>query len=386
MTKRIYYEDSHQKEFSAFVTACENEKDYWRICLDQTAFFPEGGGQNGDSGFLNQAEIFDTQEDQGIIWHYSKCPLDPGTEVTGRIDWTKRFSRMQQHTGEHIVSGLIHARFGYDNVGFHLGDQDVTLDFNGPVSRDELSQIEEAANAVVFSNLPVQISLPSREELVSLKYRSKIEIEGQVRIVTIPEVDVCACCAPHVKYTGEIGLIRLTNVQSHRGGVRINLLAGDRALRDSREKEAAVRAVSVLLSAKENKIPQAVERLKQEAFELKGRLMQLNLAYIQDKAAAVPVGTENPVFFETDLDMDTCREFVNLLTDRCHGTVCVFSGNGTGDWRYILGSRTRDTRQLCRYLNQTFQGKGGGKPEMVQGSLKGKKTDILTAISSFRQN
>ncbi len=386
MTKRIYYEDSHQKEFSAFVTACENEKDYWRICLDQTAFFPEGGGQNGDSGFLNQAEIFDTQEDQGIIWHYSKCPLDPGTEVTGRIDWTKRFSRMQQHTGEHIVSGLIHARFGYDNVGFHLGDQDVTLDFNGPVSRDELSQIEEAANAVVFSNLPVQISLPSREELVSLKYRSKIEIEGQVRIVTIPGVDVCACCAPHVKYTGEIGLIRLTNVQSHRGGVRINLLAGDRALRDSREKEAAVRAVSVLLSAKENKIPQAVERLKQEAFELKGRLMQLNLAYIQDKAAAVPVGTENPVFFETDLDMDTCREFVNLLTDRCHGTVCVFSGNGTDDWRYILGSRTRDTRQLCRYLNQTFQGKGGGKPEMVQGSLKGKKTDILTAISSFRQN
>lgn len=386
MTKRIYYEDSHQKEFSAFVTACENEKDYWRICLDQTAFFPEGGGQNGDSGFLNQAEIFDTQEDQGIIWHYSKSPLDPGTEVTGRIDWTKRFSRMQQHTGEHIVSGLIHARFGYDNVGFHLGDQDVTLDFNGPVSRDELSQIEEAANAVVFSNLPVQISLPSREELVSLKYRSKIEIEGQVRIVTIPGVDVCACCAPHVKYTGEIGLIRLTNVQSHRGGVRINLLAGDRALRDSREKEAAVRAVSVLLSAKENKIPQAVERLKQEAFELKGRLMQLNLAYIQDKAAAVPVGTENPVFFETDLDMDTCREFVNLLTDRCHGTVCVFSGNGTDDWRYILGSRTRDTRQLCRYLNQTFQGKGGGKPEMVQGSLKGKKTDILTAISSFRQN
>ena len=386
MTKRIYYEDSHQKEFSAFVTACENEKDYWRICLDQTAFFPEGGGQNGDSGFLNQAEIFDTQEDQGVIWHYSKCPLDPGTEVTGRIDWTKRFSRMQQHTGEHIVSGLIHARFGYDNVGFHLGDQDVTLDFNGPVSRDELSQIEEAANAVVFSNLPVQISLPSREELVSLKYRSKIEIEGQVRIVTIPGVDVCACCAPHVKYTGEIGLIRLTNVQSHRGGVRINLLAGDRALRDSREKEAAVRAVSVLLSAKENKIPQAVERLKQEAFELKGRLMQLNLAYIQDKAAAVPVGTENPVFFETDLDMDTCREFVNLLTDRCHGTVCVFSGNGADDWRYILGSRTRDTRQLCRYLNQTFQGKGGGKPEMVQGSLKGKKTDILTAISSFRQN
>lgn len=380
MTKRLYYEDSHKQEFPATVTACENAGTYWRICLDSTAFFPEGGGQEGDSGFLNNTEIFDTHEKEGIIWHYAKAPLEPGTSVIGRIDWGKRFSRMQQHTGEHIVSGLIHARFGYDNVGFHLGNPEVTLDFNGPVTREELAEIEEAANAAVFANLPVQVSFPSRETLSSLAYRSKIEIEGQVRIVTIPGIDVCACCAPHVKQTGEIGLIRLTGVQSHRGGVRINLLAGYRALRDCREKEAAVRAVSVLLSAKESRIPEAVERLKQEAFDLRGQLMRLNLARIQEKAAAIPGGTKNPVFFETDLDMDTCREFVNLLTARCEGIVCVFTGSGAEDWRYIFGSRTEDTRPLCRRLNESFQGKGGGKPEMVQGSLKGTKQEILSAL------
>ena len=191
--------------------------------MDQTAFFPEGGGQAGDSGFLEDVEIFDTHEKQGIVWHYAKAPLDPGAQVLGRIDWDKRFSRMQQHSGEHIVSGLVHARFGYDNVGFHLGEQEVTLDFNGNITKEELVEIELEANKAVFANLPVQISFPSREELAFLEYRSKIEIEGQVRIVTIPGIDVCACCAPHVKLTGEIGLIKLTGVQSHRGGVRVNI-------------------------------------------------------------------------------------------------------------------------------------------------------------------
>ena len=385
MTERLYYEDSHMKEFQAVVAACEKGKDYWKISLDRTAFFPEGGGQAGDSGFLNDTEIFDTHEKDGIIWHYAKVPLEPGTEVLGKIDWEKRFSRMQQHTGEHIVSGLVHARFGYDNVGFHLGDPEVTLDFNGSVTKEELAEIELQANKAVFANLPVQITYPSREELASLEYRSKIEIQGQVRIVTIPGIDVCACCAPHVEHTGEIGLIKLTSVQSHRGGVRITLLAGDRALFDYREKEAGVKAVSVLLSAKENRIADAVERLKQEAFDLKGQLMRLNLSRVQEKAAAVPEGTADPVFFEADLDMDTCREFVNLLTARCTGTASVFAGNDTEGWRYIFGSRTEDTRPLCRYLNAEFSGKGGGKPEMVQGSLTGPQKEITAAMAAFRK-
>ncbi len=383
MTRRLYYEDSHLKEFQAVVTACEQGRDFWRISLDKTAFFPEGGGQAGDSGFLNEVEIWDTHEKEAVIWHYAKTPLAPGTKVTGRLDWNKRFSLMQQHSGEHIVSGLVHARFGYDNVGFHLGAQEATLDFNGSMTKKELAKIEGAANEVVFANLPVLSSYPAREELASMEYRSKIAIPGQVRIITIPGIDVCACCAPHVTRTGEIGLIKLTDVQAHRGGVRVSLLAGDRALRDYQEKEASVKAVSVLLSAKEALIADAVERLKQETFELKGRLMQLNLSRIQEKADAVPEGTLNPVFFEDGLDTDACREFVNLLTKRCAGIASVFHGNDASGYRYILGSHTEDTRPLCKYLNTALGGKGGGRPEMVQGSLTGTRKEISASVKAF---
>lgn len=383
MTDRLYEEDSHLAAFPAVVTACEQERDFWKISLDQTAFFPEGGGQAGDSGYLGEIQVFDTQEQDGEIWHYTREPLEVGAEVKGVLDWDKRFSRMQQHSGEHIVSGLVHARFGYDNVGFHLGEEEVTMDFNGPITKEELAEIEAAANQVVFSNVPILISYPTKDELTVLDYRSKIEIEGQVRIVTIPDVDVCACCAPHVSRTGEIGLIKLTGIQSHRGGVRVNLAAGDRALQDYREKETSVKAISVLLSAKEAVVADAVERLKQENFRLTGQLMALNKTLIQNKAAAVPEGTAHPVFFEENLDADTSREFVNLLTARCSGIACLFIGNDESGYRYIFGSKTEDTRPLCKELNGQFGGKGGGKPEMVQGSLSGSQEEILGAVDTF---
>lgn len=380
MTEKRYEQDSHMQSFEAEVLACEPCKDYWRIQLDDTAFFPEGGGQGGDSGTLGGVVIFDTHEKDGIIWHYAKAPLEPGTQVRGQLDWEKRFSRMQQHSGEHIVSGLIHRRFGYDNVGFHLGDGEVTMDFNGPITREELAEIEFAANQVIWANLPIEVSYPTKEELAVLDYRSKIEIEGQVRIITIPGVDVCACCAPHVSRTGEIGLIKLTGVQVHRGGVRITLLAGDRALRNYAQQEASVKAISVQLSAKETEVAQAVERVKQEAYELNGRLMQLGLSLVKEKAAAVPEGTENIVFFEEGLSPDICREFVNLLTERVKGIAGVFCGNEADGWRYILGSKTTDTRPLCKALNAAFKGKGGGKSEMVQGSLTGAEEAIRKAV------
>lgn len=383
MTEKLYYEDSHIKEFTAVVAECRRGETGWLVRLDQTAFFPEGGGQAGDSGFLNDIPVFDTQEENGDIWHYTEAPLKTGTAVAGRIDWDKRFSRMQQHSGEHLVSGLIHKRFGYDNVGFHLGEQEVTLDFNGSISREELAEIELAANAAIYANLPVTAEFPGKEELASLTYRSKIEIEGPVRIVSVPGIDVCACCAPHVERTGEIGVIRLLSVQSHRGGVRIHMLAGGRALSDCRRKEAAVRAVSVLLSAKEEAIAEAVERVKKENFDLTGELMQLRLKLIQEKASHVPEASFHPVFFEENLSPDACREFVNLLTARCRGIACVFTGNGADGYRYILGSKDTDVRVLCRHLNSLFQGKGGGKPEMVQGSLSGTEKEIISAVRNF---
>lgn len=381
MTKKLYYENNYQKEFTATVKDCETIIDAYRICLDQTAFFPEGGGQAGDIGYLDNCQVFDTQEKDDLIWHYTKSPIAPGTIVTGRIDWSKRFDRMQQHTGEHIVSGLIHKHFHYNNVGFHLGETEVTLDFDGPITKEELKQIEQEANRAVWDNLPIEIAYPSKEELKTLDYRSKIEIQGQVRIVTIPGIDVCACCAPHVARTGEIGLIKLANVQSHRGGVRIHLLAGMRALADYEEKEHNIKAISVLLSAKEEDTSKAVERLKQENFNLIGKILLLQKTLIEQKAATVPEGTKDIIFFEKNPDNNTAREFVNLLTKRCTGIACVFTGSDASGYRYILGSSQEDVRPLCKKLNEAFHGKGGGKPEMVQGSLTGTQEAIKALLS-----
>ena len=220
-TKKLYYEDSHRKEFKATVLSCEErltakgKKDGYAVVLDQTAFFPEGGGQFGDRGLIDDVEVYDTHEKGGIILHYTKMPVEVGTTVTGKLDFAERFSRMQEHSGEHIVSGIVHRLHGYDNVGFHLGSENTTLDFNGELSEEQLLEVERLANEAVFADLPVQISYPSREELKILDYRSKIEIEGQVRLVEIPGVDICACCAPHVAHTGEIGMIKFIACDRH---------------------------------------------------------------------------------------------------------------------------------------------------------------------------
>lgn len=383
MTRKLYYENSYQKDFTAVVTDCQAFADTFRIYLDQTAFFPEGGGQSGDTGLLDGLEVFDTQEEKGLIWHCTRQAIAPGTQVTGQIDWQKRFGRMQQHSGEHIVSGLVHKHFHYNNVGFHLGETEVTLDFDGPITKKELLEIEQEANRALWDNRPIEIIYPSKKTLTELKYRSKIAIEGQVRIVTIPGIDVCACCAPHVNQTGEIGLIKLTGVQSHRGGVRICLLAGARALADYEEKEQNAKAISALLSVKEKDTAKAAEHLKQENYSLIGQILQLKKALIQQKAGAVPEGSKNIVFFEQDLDAATAREFVNLLTIRCTGTAGVFIGNDETGYRYILGSSAEDVRPLCRRLNDAFQGKGGGKPEMVQGSLHGTRKALEAALAQY---
>lgn len=380
MTKKLYDENSYLQIFTAVVTDCETTADTCRILLNQTAFFPEGGGQAGDAGLLDGCEVFDTQEENGLIWHYATRPISPGTTVMGQIDWQKRFDRMQQHSGEHIVSGLIHKHFHYNNVGFHLGEAETTLDFDGPITKKELVEIEQEANRAVWDNLPIEITYPSKKTLTELNYRSKIEIEGQVRIVTIPGIDICACCAPHVSHTGEIGLIKLTGVQSHRGGVRISLLAGARALTDYEEKEQNTKAISALLSVKEKDTAKAVEHLKQENYSLTGQILQLKKALIHQKAASVPDHSKNAIFFEQDLDVVTARELVNLLTKRCPGIAGVFVGTDETGYRYILGSTTKDVRPLCRQLNEAYHGKGGGKPEMVQGTLYGSEAELRSHL------
>ena len=273
--ERLYEADPYIREFDARVVACEQVKDHYRILLDRTAFFPEGGGQPGDRGMIGEALIKDTHEKDGMIWHYSDRGLNPGNEVHGKIDWDFRFSNMQNHAGEHIVSGLIHGKYGYDNVGFHMGSEAVTLDINGELTKDQVKEIEKEANASIEANIPIQVFIPEKRVLEQMEYRSKKELEGDVRIVEISGYDRCACCGTHPLRTGEIRLIKILSVQNYKGGVRIAMLSGNRALEDYMDKHESVVDISHLLSAKTGEITGAVERLLKEMADLKYTMVQM---------------------------------------------------------------------------------------------------------------
>ena len=385
MTEKLFYEDSHMITFSAVVKACEKVEDYYEAVLDRTAFFPEGGGQYADTGLIDGVKVLDAHERDGVIYHKVEKELPVGKQVEGRIDWEERFSKMQHHSGEHIVSGLVNSIYGYDNVGFHMGKDAVTMDFNGALSKEQLKEIEKKANEAVVKNLDIQVLYPSKEELSEINYRSKIEIEGQVRIVIVPGYDTCACCAPHVKKTGEIGLIKLIGVQNYKGGVRVSMLCGFRAIDDYEAKSESVKRISVLLSAKEAEVADEVARLKEELASQKGRVAEMEQKLLQYKVNELPENEALVVLFESDLSGDAPRELANLLLGRGTEVGAVFAETGTNQYRYVIGSKSVDVRSFAKMLNEKFAGRGGGKPEMVQGSVSGAAEEIKEAVEACRK-
>lgn len=379
MTKKRYDEDAYLLDFHGSVLSCSynEKKKLYEVILDQTAFFPEEGGQMPDRGYLGGEPVLDVRLQQNretgedTIIHMMKQPLEPGTQVAGQIDWPHRFDQMQQHSGEHIISGLVHKHYQYNNVGFHLGAEEVTLDFDGPLTLTQLREIEREANQAVKENFPVQISFPDAETLAALDYRSKIEIKGAVRIVEFPGYDVCACCAPHVARTGEIGLIKITNVQSHRGGVRVNILCGDRAIADYTSKQDSVSSISMQLSSKPGLVAHAVRRLREENTKLKEYICSLQAALMQEKIARLPSPDQSThaVLFAKELDAIAARNTANLLADTYPGYGAVLVGDDISGYRYVIASRQLNCRELAARLRETFSAKGGGSPEMIQGTI-----------------
>ena len=377
---KIFYEDTHILNFEATVWECNADKKgkgYWSV-LDRTAFFPEEGGQPADTGTLNDLPVLDVQIKKDVIYHLTKQPLLVGTVVNGHVDWDRRFDFMQQHSGEHIISGLIHKHYGFNNVGFHLGFSEVTLDFDGVITLEQLREIEKEANRIVWKNLPVYATFPDKESLASLSYRSKIEIEGAVRIVEIPGVDVCACCAPHVEATGEIGIIKVTGLQSHRGGVRINILCGERALNDYTVKQDAGSAISVLLSANPERIVDAVKKVQEDALQLKVSSNQLANQLLDLQIASLPAPDicANPVLFVELSNTVAIRNTVNELTEKYSGYCGIFTGNDTDGYSFIIGSASQDCRTIANALREQFAAKGGGTAPMIQGSVKAAQTQL----------
>ena len=367
MTEKLYYTDSHIHEFSARVLSCEKAKKGFAVVLDKTAFFPEGGGQPADTGFIGPAAVRDVQEQNGEIFHYTDQALTPGEEYACALDWEQRLCRMQNHSGEHIFSGITHKLYGFDNVGFHMGAECMTIDFSGELSWEQLTEIETLANQAVRDDLPVKTCFPGPEALSQMEYRSKLELTHDVRIVEIPGTDRCACCAPHVKRTGEIGLIKLLSAERHRGGVRIELVCGMDALRECRLMQENVTAVSGLLSAKRAKSAAAVERVLAEQARLKERVAELSMALARLKAERFGYTEGNICVFDKVLDEVALRELVNLLMEKCGGMAGAFSGSDETGYMYIIGSKNIDLRSHSREINAAINGKGGGTAEMIRG-------------------
>ena len=376
MTERLYYIDSHLVKFNACVTSCEERDGKWAVKLDRTAFFPGGGGQLPDIGQIAGVRVVDMEETgDGDILHITEDPVEPGTRAECAIDWALRFGYMQNHTGEHIISGLAHSLFGVNNIGFHMGAEGVIVDWDGYLDRDQLDEIERRANEAICRDLPITTSFPDPEELDSLEYRSKLDIRENVRLVTIEDVDCCACCAPHCLRTGEVGQIKLYESVKNKGGVRVRMLAGMDAYEDMRVKFNNNSEISTALSAKPNETAAAVRRLMDSAESLKLQIRDLKDGLIRRSLEALSPTEGNICVFEPDFDGDMLRHVVNGGMELCGGICAAFSGCD-GDWKYCMGSLKADISKAGKRINADLGGRGGGKPPMIQGSMKARREDI----------
>ena len=406
-TQKLYYDDAYMRSFDAVVLSChelcrkgspEGPARY-AVVLDRTAFFPEEGGQSPDRGVLmssddapaapesedisgkeklssrknterQTAQVLDVQIREGIITHVTDRPFETGAAVHGELDFEHRFSNMQQHSAEHIFSGLVHSRLGFENVGFHLSDSEVTMDYSGTFDAGTAAELEMEVNRAIWKNIASEQRFPAQEELAGIEYRSKIEIDGQVRLILYPGYDVCACCAPHVAKTGEIGLFKVISLQNYKGGVRVHMLAGKRAFAYlAAEHDILVRSAR-FLSTSADQVPARIEAMKNEIFETKKALGAAQAEMLMEKIRSLPADQENVCLFTKGLDSVSIRNAVNELTARHRGFCAVFDGDDRDGYRYCLGCAAGEpVRTMQKCLQETLGAKGGGKPPMMQGSV-----------------
>ena len=386
-TQKYYEADAYRREADAVILAAEPDgRGGGKLALDGTVFYPEGGGQPADHGTLTLPDgvrltVTDVHEQGGVIWHRVDALPDtaaPGTAVTGRIDWAWRFDKMQQHTGEHILSGILHQMFGAENVGFHIGSDAVRMDTSVPISAEGLREAELTANRIVWQNVPVLITYPTREELARMTYRSKKEIEGQVRIVTIPGADVCACCGTHTAATGAVGQIKILAAENYKGGVRLSIVCGERALLAAQAMRQRQADIGALLSAKPSETAHAVHRVYDEYTALKFAHFGLCSELFDALAAQVAPGAD-AVRIVPGLDPDGLHRLAARLSEATTGLCAALTANekGTG---YCLAQAGGDVRALTKALNTALNGRGGGKPGICQGSCAAAPEQVETFL------
>lgn len=369
MTERLFDLDSRLCKFDARVISCQKCDEKYEIVLDRTAFFPNEGGQSSDVGTLGNANVINVVENSGAILHICDAPLDKDSTVHGEIDFCHRYYNMQNHTGEHIISGLVHKKYGYENVGFHLSREGMTVDFSGELSREQLDEIEEEANKIIYECRKIRCYYPSAEELESISYRSKLDNIEKTRLVEIEGVDVCACCAPHVLSTGEVGIIKILDFIRYKGGVRINVICGLAALYDYREKYDQCKLIGSALSVKQNEVYDATERLLRTIDGYRDRLYAAKRELRALKLASIEACDGNICIFEDDGDINDARELINSLMEKTDKICACFVGNDKDGYKFIAASKTVNMKEMSQKMRDALNSRGGGSEKMIQGSI-----------------
>lgn len=374
-TEKLYYQDPFLTDFTAKVLDCQPGKKGFEVALDRTAFYPEGGGQPADHGRLNGLAVTDVYEKEGVIWHRTAAPLEVGAAVTGVIDWDRRFDHMQQHSGEHIISGILCHDYHCDNVGFHMGRDTVTIDYNVELTWEQIVAAERKANQVIWADVPCEIQFPARDELERIDYRSKKELTGQVRIVSFPGADCCACCGTHVRSAGQVGLVKVLSCQKFREGVRIEILCGRRALDYLDAVYEDDKAAAQALSVKPTTAFDAVGRMKEElaALKLKFTAAEEQLISLQAQAYA----GQGDVLLFTDMEGDSLRKLADSVSRVSGGLAAVFQGSGS-QYRYALERFEGDIAAEVKAMNAQLHGRGGGKKGLAQGRAEADENTIRT--------
>ena len=380
ITEKLFYSDAYISSFDATVISCVKSSDMYQIILDKTAFFFEGGGQKADTGFIGEAKVVDVQEINGEIVHIADIALEEGTVYSCGLDWNTRFRRMQQHGGEHIVSGIVHSLYGYNNVGFHMEDDYVTVDFSGELTREQLDDVEDKANEAVCKNYNIRCYFPDENQLKELDYRSKLDLSEGVRLVEIENTDLCACCAPHLNKTGEIGVIKILDFMRHRGGIRLVMKSGLDAVEDYRNKYKSVYEISNLLSAKQGEVTGAVERLQKEHEELYREFNNFKKSVAQSAENNISFCGNIAYYITSGFDAEMMRSLANYGMQKAE--LClIFSGDDSNGYSYIAGSMSLDMKEVAKNINTALQGRGGGRDTMIQGKISAKEEDILNFIN-----
>lgn len=375
MTELIYDRDSHVSHFDATITSCRNDETGIYVTLDKTAFFAEGGGQKCDTGTIGAAACGKVSNVCGEVRHYVDRALTVGESVECEIDYAARFLRMQCHSGEHIVSAAVHRMFGYDNVGFHLADDYVTCDFNGPMTAENVRTVEKTANEMIWKNVPVRVWYPTSDELRGLEYRSKLDLKENVRIVEIEGYDRCACCAPHVKSTGEIGLIKIIDCVKWKGGVRMTLVCGAQALADYETMCENASAISAELCVPRNQASDAVRKLNEGNVSKDHEITQLKLKIVAGIVERQPSSDGDTVMFFDGGYAECLRTAVVGCLDKCAGICAAFSGDGT-EYTFAVGSSDEDVKPFVADMTKTLGGRGGGSNFFAYGKLTCGRSEI----------